>query len=126
VENGPFSQEGPEEGHTLDVIPMEVADEGRGLQWLLDPRPLPAGQHVVTEVAQPGTEIADDGLLAIDLDEQAGGVAPEFASVITTARCRTSDTVEGDAQHGLTPDPGSKSITIHLTAAPAKKEVSEE
>lgn len=122
VENGTFVQEWPEEGDTLNVIPVEVADKGGGVQRLIDPGPFPASDKVITEVPQPGAEITDDGLLTVDLDEHTGGIAPEIASGITTARCRTSHPVEGDAQHRLTPGPGSKSITIHLTATPAKKE----
>ena len=92
VELGVRAVQGSEEGKPLDVVPVEVADQGCG--------PEGAGTATLVHAVEPkaGTQIEDDRLTTGNVENHTRGVPPVAPIVITRARGRTPDSEERDVE----------------------------
>ena len=74
VRRAPGSCSGREEGQAQNVVEVQVGQQRRGVQRR------PEGPHLlvqhITQRAQPGAQVDDERLVALDVDDQAGRVPP--------------------------------------------------
>ncbi len=80
-------QQRGEERKTLDVVPVQVADEAGTAKRHL-------GRHRPAEVAQTGSEVEQDRIGARDVDRHARRVAAVADDVGSVARRRPTDAVK--------------------------------
>jgi hypothetical protein len=91
-EVGAGGQHGHEEREPLDVVPVDVGDEGVTLEGAV-------GGLGLAEEPQAGAQVEDDRRPAGALDRDAGGVAAVAAVGIARTGGRTSDSPERDVDH---------------------------
>jgi hypothetical protein len=102
-------QQRAEERQSLDVVPVEVAQQARATERR-------TGRAAQSEVAQPGAEVEQEWVLAGHVDGHAGRVAAVTGDLITMARGRPPDAMKPD-QHAARRPPQER-VTENRTSAP--------
>ena len=87
---GAVTQQRFEERKTLDVVPVEVAQQARRGERLVE-------RALLAEVAQARAEVEEDRVVARDVDGDARRVPAVANDLLTMAGRRTTDAVERDA-----------------------------
>ncbi len=93
VEHGGGAEERSEERESLDVVPVEVGQQHRRVEALVAAR----SDQLGAVVAESGTEVEHDGVVAVGLDHHAGGVPPVPGETRPVAWGRPPDTEEADS-----------------------------
>ena len=91
----PPAASGREERQTLDVVPVEVGEEHRGVV----PVGAALGLERVAVVAQPGAEIEHDRVVSVTRDLDARGVPPIPVELVAVARSRSAYPPEVHVSH---------------------------
>ncbi len=94
VERVAAAVERHEERESLDVVPVEMAQQDGAVEVQVLERSV--GEEPQTEIAQARSEVEDDRCLALDLDRDTGGVPAVAGQLRAVARCRTAHAVKGD------------------------------
>ena len=92
VETRALAKQWGEERQTLNVIPVQMAEQAASLEQLL-------GGHLLAEVAEAGAHVEEQWLLAWRIDRDARRVAAIPLNVIALARRRTTNAMERDPHH---------------------------